>query len=203
MRVAATCVLLALLVAAVPLFSLDARAGDPPRLEMTVEAGVGDRFIFDPVRIVVPSVPIVLNITLVHNGTSAQGLHTFTIRDDAGALRIDITVNNPGDRATVEFTVTSPTQITYGGETFTAQASGNGMKFVCLPHEQLNMVGDIVVGGVSAPMAQNTGIVIRAYWIGLIGLGAMLAWIVITYFLIKTSSRHFKDAREHVRRGLT
>jgi hypothetical protein len=30
----------------------------------------------------------------------------------------------------------------------------------------------------------------------------MLLWTVITYFIIKGSSRHLKDHRDHIRRGL-
>ncbi len=203
MRAANACVALALLIAAAPFLAFDARAGDPPRLEMTVEAGVGDKFIFDPAQIILPFVPIVLNITLVYNGTATQGFHTFSIRDNAATTRIDIRVDAPGDRAYTEFTMASATQVTYGGQTFTAEAVSGGVKFFCAPHEALGMVGAIIVGGVSGPATENTGMVIRAYWIGLIGLGAMLAWIVITYFLVKTSSRHFRDAKEHIRRGLT
>jgi len=46
------------------------------------------------------------------------------------------------------------------------------------------------------------GILLRAYWIGIIGIAATLLWVIISYFLIKSSSRHHTDHREHVRKGL-
>jgi hypothetical protein len=64
------------------------------------------------------------------------------------------------------------------------------------------MVGNLVVGGVSAPESPEIGVFLRAYWIGLIGLAAMLVWTGITYFIIKGSSRHLRDHHDHIRKGL-
>src|SRR2546421_338810 len=38
--------------------------------------------------------------------------------------------------------------------------------------------------------------------IGIIGIAATLAWTGISYFVIKSSSRHQKGHREHIRKGL-
>lgn len=203
MKAAAGVVALIVLAAASPLFSSGARADTPPRLDMTVEAGVGNDFVFAPAKILLPSIPIVLNLTVVHNGSSGQGFHTFSIRDSAASIRISVRVNTTGDTAHVEFTVATATQITYKGATFTAEQSAGAIKFFCEPHEPIGMVGTIALGGApTGGPAQNLGVPIQAYWIGLIGLGAMLIWIGVAYFLVKTSSRHFRDHRDHLRRGL-
>ena len=52
------------------------RAVDPPKLSITVEAGVGANFVFNPATIILPQVPIVLNVTLFNNGTGAATPHT-------------------------------------------------------------------------------------------------------------------------------
>ena len=64
------------------------------------------------------------------------------------------------------------------------------------------MVGNIVVGGTTTAAAPEIGVFLRAYWIGLIGLAAMLVWTGIAYFIIKSSSRHLRDHHDHIRRGL-
>ena len=180
-------------------------AVDPPKLLITVEAGVGADFRFNPATIILPQVPIVLNVTLFNNGT-VDTLHTFSIRDSAGTRRVNIETLHHGDRASLEFTVSSATSIVVGGTSYQAEASpAGGIKFFCTPHESLNppMMGNIVVGGATQKQSPEIGIFLRAYWIGLIGLAAMLLWTVITYFIIKGSSRHLKDHRDHIRRGLT
>jgi hypothetical protein len=63
------------------------------------------------------------------------------------------------------------------------------------------MQGRIVLASEQAPEAEK-GILLRAYWIGIIGIAATLGWVGVSYFVIKSSSRHFTDHREHVRRGL-
>ncbi len=196
-------VALALVAAALPFLSIDARAGPPPRLELQVEAGQGDKLVFSPSQIILPSVPIVVNVTVINNSTGVMA-HSFSIRDSAAATRISVWVNTTGAKAYANFTVDTATQITYAGQTFTAELAGGAIKFFCIPHEALGMTGQIAVGGASTggTPTQNLGVPVQAYWIGLIGLAAMLVWIGVAYFLVKTSSRHFRDNREHIRRGL-
>ncbi len=180
-----------------------ARAAVVPKLLITVEGGQGTNLIFSPATIVLPQVPIILNVTLLNNGTAGIGRHTFTINDNTGATRIDIEALLPGDRASVEFAVNSTNQIYFRGQLFQAEASNSGgIRFYCIPHVP-GMAGNIIVGGVSAPQKPEIGVFLRAYWIGLIGLSAMLVWIGITYFIIKSSSRHLRDHHDHIRRGLT
>jgi len=57
------------------------------------------------------------------------------------------------------------------------------------------------MAGVSTAQPTEKGILLRAYWIGIIGIAATLLWTIISYFVIKTSSRHFRDHSEHARRG--
>ncbi len=200
MRAASIFLALALVMAPALVLSRDARAADVPKLSLTVEAGPGATLVFRPAQIVVPQVPIVLNVTVLNNGTT--GPHTFSIRDTGGTAHVEVWVNATGDRAQVEFAVNSTTEITYGGQLFQAEQSGGGIKFYCQPHEFMGMVGTIVLGGGTTAPSENLGIFLRAYWIGLIGLAGMLVWIGITYYIIKAGSAHHKDAREHLRRGL-
>src|SRR6267143_1853939 len=124
--------------------------------------------------ILVPEVPIKLIVTF-HNNDTMQ--HSFTINDVNGTIQTDSKLLNPGANVTLNFTVLSMTLIAYNGTKFRPEvAPGGGILFYC--------------------------ILLRAYWIGIIGIAAMLLWTIISYFLIKSSSRHFTDHREHVRKGL-
>jgi len=184
MRSASIVLALAMVMALALVFlPAPARALDPPKLSITVEAGVGELLAFNPGTIILPSVPIILNVTLVNTGTGlAKTAHTFSIRDSAGTKHIEIWANATGQRSSVEFAVNSTTQMSFRGVLFTPE---------------------IVIGGVSRPAQPEIGVFLRAYWIGIIGLVAMLVWTGITYFIIKASSRHSADHREHIRRGLT
>src|SRR5437867_3418437 len=205
MRSASIVVTLAMVMAVTLSFlPQTARAPAPWTLSVTIEAGRENETAFFPSTIVLPLVPIILNVTLVNNGSTAVGNHTFTINDNAGQARIDIYVPAPGDRANVEFEVNSTTLIYFKGQEFRPEPSpAGGIFFYCVPHKGAGMFGNIVVGGVSAGPSPEIGVFLRAYWIGIIGLIAMLVWTGITYFLIKATSRHHTDHREHVRRGLT
>jgi len=206
MRSASIVLALAMVMALALVFlPAPARALDPPKLSITVEAGVGELLAFNPGTIILPSVPIILNVTLVNTGTGlAKTAHTFSIRDSAGTKHIEIWANATGQRSSVEFAVNSTTQMSFRGVLFTPETSAaGGFKFFCAPHETVGMFGNIVIGGVSRPAQPEIGVFLRAYWIGIIGLVAMLVWTGITYFIIKASSRHSADHREHIRRGLT
>ena|SRR3989442_728793 len=182
----------------------NARALEPQKLTVKIEAGEGAQLIFNPATIILPVVPIILNVTVINNSTDPSMSHTFSINDNTGASRIEITVSHPGANASVEFTVNSTNQIYFRGQLFQAEASpAGGILFFCRPHRSVNMVGKLVVGGLATTPPPEIGVFLRAYWIGLIGLAAMLLWTVITYFIIKASTRHHTDHRDHLRRGLT
>ena len=204
MRSLSVIVTLAVLLASLSFVPSTGAAAGLPKYSVVVEAGVGADFIFTPARIVLPQVPVILNVTLFHNGSAGQAPHTFTINDQQGVVRINVNLTR-GQTNWTEFIVQSAREITFplgvNNKTFTAQLRGGGIYFYCVPHEEVPMVGAIVIG-TEERVIPELGLFLRAYWIGLIGLAAMLVWIGITYFIIKSSSRHLTDHREHVRRGL-
>lgn len=163
----------------------------------------GTAFQFSPSQILLPQVPIVLNITFINNQSLTSGVpHTFSINNNAAKPVINYDLK-PQQNATFTFTVNSLTNITYNGTSFTPEAGPTGgIRFYCVYHQPA-MVGEIVLAGApSAAGQEQKGIFLRAYWIGIIGIAAMLVWIGISYFVIKGSSPRFKDNREHVRKGL-
>ncbi len=154
--------------------------------------------------ILIPQVPIRINLTFVNNETaSGLGTHTFTIDNTASAHKVDI-VLAPQTNGSVEFTLNSMTNVTYNGTSFTPVAGATGgIQFYCIPHKALGMIGEIVLAtAAQQPVPVEKGINIRAYWIGMIGIISMIVWIGISYYVIKTSSPRFRDHREHVRKGL-
>ena len=182
-----------------------ARAAEVPMLSYVVLGQTnGTRQVFGPERLIVPQLPIQLVVKFHNNDTM---VHSFTMNDENGTVRVNTGTLNPGQNRTVNFTVTSLTRITFNGTSFTAEAGPDGILFYCIPHRGTGVVGQGMVGQIilasagQSPVVEK-GILLRAYWIGIIGIAAMLAWIVISYFIIKSSSRHFSDHREHVRKGL-
>jgi len=190
-----------LVVAFVPWVGVPSQAQTAvPTLSLTVSGEtVAARQVFVPSLILVPQVPIELIVTF-HNNDTMQ--HTFTINDENNTERISTGSVDPGLNATVNFTVLSMTRILFNGTEFTPEAAGTGIRYFCIPHRGAGMVGEIALATAQAPESPEKGILLRAYWIGIIGIAAMLVWIGISYFLIKSSSRHFTDHREHVRKGL-
>ena len=208
---------LAVLFAAVPLASLAPSASaldlPPPRFYTSLavtEVGANPRFTPQNAEgetvIVVPQVPIILNITLVFDSAFD---HTFTIRStDAVApspqlINVDLPLAmGRGSSTSVEFTIVEAGRILFEGRNETVQVEGGRIRFFCLPHESAGMFGHIAVGGASVPAeTPEMGVFLRAYWIGLLGIAATLLLTVISYFVIKGSSGHYRDHHEHIRRG--
>ncbi len=175
---------------------------------------IGTKYVFSPAVILIPSVPITLNITFYNNQSTASGVqHTFTINDNKGNPVIDTGLINPQTNVSVRFTINSMTNITFSNSTVTNRSfqpgpfptsTDNGtIQWYCKPHYALGMVGTIMLATAvpAAPTGQN-GVFLRAYWIGIIGIASMLVWIGISYFVIKSYSPRFKDNRAHVRKGL-
>ena len=179
----------------------------PAELSLTIIGNtVNGQPRFDIGAIYLPQVPIVLNLTFFNNETLGDGVdHTFTIDDANGNHAINSGLIGPQESALLTFTINSLTNITYNGTSFTPLNPGNGtVEYFCIPHQALGMVGYILMAGAPVTAAQpQKGIVIRAYWIGIIAFVAMLIWIGIAYFVIKSSSPRFRDSKDHVRRGLT
>ena len=177
-----------------------------PKLYYTVGVDQSGATRFLPATLIIPQVNITLNITFVNNYTVGGGMvHTFSIANSDNSV---IVINNlttgsvaPGANLSFEFHINRLTNITYKGVSFTPESSGQGIRWYCIPHRGAGMTGEIVLAGLTAPTPEK-GILIRAYWIGIIGIAATLLWTIIIYFIIKCSSGHFKDHHEHVRKGL-
>lgn len=181
----------------------EAQAPGPPELRLTVlgETDAGGRPVFDRTELLVPEVPIVLTVVFVNNDTTGQQ-HSFTINDPVNGTRpINSGIIDRNESATLTFTIHAMDRVEFNGTNFTPQREGQGIRFYCIPHEGAGMVGQILLTTAAEP-AQEKGLLLRAYWIGMIGIVSMLAWIAISYFIIKSSSRHFTGHREHVRKGL-
>ena len=177
-----------------------------PKLYVTVGVDQSGATRFLPATIIIPQVNITLNITFVNNYTVGGGMvHTFSIAnsDDSAIVINNLTTGSvaPGANLSFEFHINSLTNITYKGVSFTPESSGQGIRWFCIPHRNAGMTGEILLAGLTAPTPEK-GILIRAYWIGIIGIAATLAWTIISYFIIKSSSPHFKNHAEHVRKGL-
>jgi len=204
-------------VFASPIAASPAAAAEIPTLSITILGETqGTNPVFQTVglsttgQILVPQVPIRINLTFVNNESAASGmLHTFTINNNAATPvhMIDIPLN-PQENYTLEFTVSSlgpNANVTVNGTSFTPEtdATTNGIVYFCIPHRALGMTGVIILATAAQGQAvPEKGMLIRAYWIGMIGIAATLVWIGITYFVIKSSSPRFKDHRAHVRKGL-
>src|SRR5881296_404960 len=177
-----------------------------PKLYVTVGVDQGGATHFLPATIIIPQVNITLNVTFVNNYTVGGGMvHTFSIAnsDDSVIVINNLTTGSvaPGANLSFEFHINSLTNITYKGVSFTPESSGQGIRWFCIPHRTAGMTGEILLAGLTGPTPEK-GILIRAYWIGIIGIAATLAWTIISYFIIKSSSGHFKDHHEHIRKGL-
>lgn len=190
------CASLALLVVPPPAAAQIA----PTRLEVTVGVDPEGKLFFTPDEILVPQVNITLNVTFVNNYSDPGMGHSFTISDSDENLVINTGVIAPNVTVSVEFHIVDMTNISYNGSFFEPQALGQGIRFFCIPHAP-GMEGTILLATRAAEEPEK-GILLRAYWIGIIGIGVTLGWIGISYFVIKSSSRHFSDHREHVRKGL-
>ena len=173
-----------------------------PTLTLTIIGETNNsRQVFSKNLILLPEVPYNLDLTF-HNGDPTMA-HSFTINDVNGTPQIDSKILSPGaPNVTFSFTILSLTRIAYNGTQFTPEAApGGGILFYCVPHRLAGMTGSIALAGLAPPPAEK-GILLRAYWIGLIGIAVTLLWVIISYYIIKSSSRHFRDHAEHVRRGL-
>lgn len=205
MRICVFLVALAILLLSVISGSVvePARAS-PPKLFVTIygtsDNGTG-AYRFEPEQIVVPEAGTILNVTVVNWDTTIR--HTFSIRDVGGTAVVDLDL--PGNATgSVEFTVLDRRKISVNGTEYDVEGLAGGNRVYCDPHEAIGMILSIVIGGVTEEPGVEMGtVLLRAYWIGLIGFGATILWIIIAYFLVKSGSRHFRDHREHIRRGGT
>ncbi|OGS62759.1 MAG: hypothetical protein A3K59_01400 [Euryarchaeota archaeon RBG_19FT_COMBO_69_17] len=195
-----------LAVSAAPLANRPAAAQLPlAELSVAIEGTMIDgRTVFNASTILIPQVPINLTITFINTDPDAGMIHTLTINDADSVIRVDSGNLLPGQSAVLNMTIHSMTNVTFNGFSFEPEQGTRGILFYCIPHRPAGMIGQIVLASASEPVpeAPEKGINIRAYWIGMIGIVAMLAWIGISYFVIRSSTPRFRDHKEHVRRGL-
>lgn len=195
-----------LLFSAATLASRPAAAQLPlAELSVTVEGTTIDGLtVFDASTILIPQVPINLTITFVNTDPDTGMIHTLTFDDADGLIQINTGNLLPGQSAELRMTITSMTNVTFNGTSFEPERGTRGILFYCIPHRPAGMIGQIVLASATEPVpeAPEKGINIRAYWIGMVGIVAMLAWIGVSYFVIKSSTPRFRDHKEHVRRGL-
>ena len=172
----------------------------PPKLSVVLYGEtVGGRQVFSRTQLLIPEVPLQLTVTFHNNDTMD---HTFTINDVNGTKLINTGLVAPGQNATLNFTVVTMARIVLSnGTSFVPEPSGSGIRFYCVPHGGAGMVGLISLASLPAAVPEK-GILLRAYWIGIIGIAVTLVWVGIVYYVIKSSSRHFVDHSEHVRKGL-
>lgn len=183
--------------------------GAQTRLYVTIHAVTG--FKFNPDHFSAGNGTIV-NVTFINSDTES---HSFSLRDKASGNPIVMnTTILRGARTQVEFMMngTDGINIMKNGvlgpkmtvQTFDLPNVGTGIKFFCIPHESSNnMVGVILSGTSNGPSTVSyPGFALWAFWIGTFALLGMIAFIGVTYFLVKGSSRRNVDEREHVRRGL-
>lgn len=182
----------------------------PPKVFWTIFGTTENGVLkFIPDRLIVPQVPTIVNVTFVNADPGPGVQHTFTIRSTAANAPDPLLVNtgliSPGQQAFVEFALTPPqneNRILAGTRNETAEVEGGFIKFYCIPHEAARMIGHVVVGGVQGQAEPGEkGVFLRAYWIGLLGMAGTLVLVVVSYFVIKGSSRHYRDHHEHIRRG--
>ncbi len=182
------------------LFTFSHYAGGQPPITMRVFFTVlgnatedGTSYLFDPDEILIGvpqrDVSILVNVTLMNVDFITNANHNLTAAIDGVFHETPLLA--PGDTGTVEFWINTTGEFPYWCSV--------GL------HRQLGMEGTFIVGVAPAgevPEAVEQGIPLRAYWIGLIGIFAMIAVIVVAYFAIKYESRHHLDERDHRRRGL-
>ncbi len=202
--------------ASVPAPAIQASSG-PTIPSLTIQVigeTIGTKYTFVPSVILLPQVPILLNLTFYNNQSVSSGVqHTFTINDKSGNPVIDTGLVTPQTNVTFRFLINSMTNITFSNATITNRSftpgpfpsgTDNGtIQWYCIPHVSLGMTGVIMLAtAIPTAAAPQNGVFLRAYWIGMIGIASMLVWIGISYFVIKESSVHFKDNKAHVRKGL-
>lgn len=174
-----------------------------PRLSTPVLGQtVGGRFVFTPDRVLIPQVPIILHLTFRNNETNLAIIHTFTINNASTAAPAINSGSVAGNQSVaLEFTIRSMNRIEVNGSAFVPEPGTSGILFYCIPHRAAGMQGQIVLATAPPPPAEQ-GVLLRAYWIGLIAIFVMIFFIGMSYFVIKSSSRRFTDHKEHVKKGL-
>lgn len=160
-----------------------------------------DDFCWDvPVTGVAPN--STLNLTVVNGG---QDAHNFYVDWDGD---FDET-NTDSDPQAAEANLDRLESGDSGDISFTVPADAEQLYIWCdIPgHEELGMFSFVAVGTPTGPpgegeeglVAQNVGVPLFSYWVGVIAIFAMLAWLAITFFVLRYESTHHTDHRDRKR----
>ncbi len=149
---------------------------------------------FDKKEIILGPTPVFVNVTFLNVDFTGDLQHNFTTR--LAGVFYTTPLLAPGETGWVEFWINQTGSFPY----WCAVGAGTAAS-----HRLAGMEGFFIVtdtGAFGGDSAAPSGVALRAYWIGLIGIFAMVGVIIVSYFVIKYESRHHTDHREHRRRGL-
>ena len=149
-----------------------------------------DNLFFDETVIILGPTPVFVNVTFINLDFTSDLQHNFTIT--LAGVFYATPLLRAGETGWVEFWINQTGSFPYFCAVPGHRAAGMEGRFV------VTDTGDIGGPGEVGPQ----GVELRAYWIGLIGIFAMVAVIIVSYFVIKYESRHHTDEREHRRRRL-
>ncbi|MFQ6013188.1 MAG: hypothetical protein ACE5LS_06050 [Thermoplasmata archaeon] len=157
-----------------------------------VGGGTSDPFnlFFDKDEIILGPTPVFVNVTFVNMDAENDLFHNFTTVLNGTFYTTPLL--KLGETGWVEFWINETGRFPYWCSVGNHREDGMEGFFV------VTDTGDLGGGDGFAP----SGVALRAYWIGLIGIFSMVAVILVSYFIIKYESRHHTDHREHRRRGL-
>ena len=184
--------LLAFLVLGLPPAAADHQIAGVEVFLTIVGEGRADPFslFFDKSEVILGPTPVFVNVTFINMDTENDLRHNFTIV--LNGTFYETPLLDLGQTGWVEFWINETGRFPY------FCSVGN--------HREDGMEGFFVVtdtGDIGGPEETGPeGIELRAYWIGLIGIFAMVAVIIVSYFVIKYESRHHTDERDHRRRRL-
>ncbi len=184
--------LLAFLLFALPLAAGDHTNAGVEVFLTVIGEGTSDPFalFFDKSEIILGPTPVFVNVTFINMDVENDLGHNFTTF--LNNTFFETPVLDVGQTGWVEFWINDTGRFPY------FCSVGN--------HRQDGMEGFFIVtdtGDIGTPDEVGPqGVELRAYWIGLIGIFAMVAVVVVSYFVIKYESRHHTDEREHRRRRL-
>lgn len=148
-----------------------------------------DNLFFDKAEIILGPTPVFVNVTFMNMDFTSDLQHNFTTRLEG--VFYETPLLQAGETGWVEFWINRTGEFPYW-----CAVTG---------HRLAGMEGSFIVtdtGTIVGPETGPSGVALRAYWIGLIGIFSMVAVIIVSYFIIKYESRHHTDHREHRRRGL-
>ncbi len=145
---------------------------------------------FDKSEIILGPTPVFVNVTFINMDVENDLRHNFTTV--LSGTFYETPILDVGQTGWVEFWINETGRFPYFCSV--GNHRDDGM-------EGFFTVTDTADIGPSEEVGPE-GVELRAYWIGLIGIFAMVAVVIVSYFVIKYESQHHTDEREHRRRRL-